>query len=196
MSFVYPTVLISSLTYNVYCDTVDADNFLLAEISSQGTAWQTADPVTQARALISATRWLEAAQWTGSRSDPTNVLQFPRTGLVDAAGNPVDPTTLPVNLINACCALAAGLVYNPDLRDELQDPIAKDLRAGSTGLTFFRPIGGAYGAKDVQVLSFFPQNVMDLVGLWVEGMSMDVGPLIVGTDEEGYEVDFGLQHGL
>jgi hypothetical protein len=163
MSFSYPTVSLGSMEYNVYSDVSDAAAYLDATITEAGTGWRAADTDTQARALVSSTRWLDAAQWLGAQTDTTNALQWPRTGVTD-----VDPNTLPTPLSLACIELAAMLIVDPDLRANLANPITKEQKAGSVLQTVFRP-------HDVQVLTFFPANVMSLVSQWLQG------PPVVGA---------------
>lgn len=197
MPFTYPTVLVGSQPYYVYGDLTDANLYLNAAISSQATAWLAATDTVKARALVSAARWLDAGgNWSGDKTDAANALAFPRTGLVDASGQAVDSATLPDVLVSASFELAAALVDNPDLRDELQNPSVKELHAGSVGMTFNRPLGGSAGAKDIQITTPFPTNVMDMIGLWLQGNFSSAGAVVEGVDQEGYDVDFGLQHGI
>jgi hypothetical protein len=199
MSFTYPQAVIGANSYDVYIDLADANAYLAASLSSSGQAWvaPTTSDTLRTQGLVAATRWLDSGQWQGSKTDPANDLQFPRSGLVYADGVPVDPATLPPPLADACAELAAALVADPDLRDELQNPVPKHLAAGSVNIDFFRPLGITRGAKDVQVLTFFPTLIMDMLGMWLQGSAGQTGPVITGTDKRNpLDDNFGFVHGF
>lgn len=200
MPFSYPTVMINSTTYPVYGDVAVATAYLQADITSPATAWLAANALTQARSIVAAVRWLDAETWLGLPADQITpqALQWPRINLVDQYGQPLSSTALPLQLVAAEIVLAAALVDNPDLRDQLQDPTPKSLRAGSASIDFFRPLGTIFGGKDVQVLTVFPQNVMDLVGLWLAGgVGSRPSVLAEGSHEKSpFDDDLGVIHGF
>lgn len=171
MPYSYPNVIINSQPYAVYGDSASAQLYLQANISSQATAWLAATAGTKDQSLVSAVRWLDAQKWLGVPTDlvTPQALQWPRTGVTDAYGQTVDENTVPVQIQFAEFELAAWLALNPDYRTELQNPTPAELQAGSVSIRYFRPVGAAYGAQDVQVTSVFPKNVMDLVGIWLAG---------------------------
>jgi hypothetical protein len=196
--FSYPTTTINGNDYNLYVDPSDAVVYLAAAIGSAAVAWSGATNLVKDQSLVAATRWLDAGHWQGQMTDSANPLQWPRTGLTYPNGQAVDANSLPQALQNACCELAAQMVDNPDLRDQLQDPTPRTLRAGSVDIEFFRPPGVIYGAKDVQVLSFFPTVVMNLVGFWLGGGPASTSPVRTkGTHRKSpLDDDFGFIHGI
>lgn len=195
----YETVMIGSQPYAVYGDVPSAKLYLQADINSLATAWLAADPLIQVRSLVAAVRWLDQQSWVGQPTDLVlpQALQWPRVDVVDQFGQVIDPTLIPANIQFAEFELAAALVDNPDIRAELQNPIAKELRAGSASISFFRPIGAALGGKDVQVLTPFPDNVMDLVGIWLLGSNVSA---LVRTDGDAslspFDDPLDFQHGF
>src|SRR4051812_20696630 len=106
----YDQVTIGSAAYDVYADISDAAMYLDATITEAGTAWRASDSDTQSRALVSATRWLDGASWTGTKTDADQSLAWPRTDITDVATD-----AIPVQLTYACIELAAMLLVDPDL---------------------------------------------------------------------------------
>jgi DnaT-like ssDNA binding protein len=186
MPFSYPTVLIHSIPYDVYGDEADADTYLVADITAAN--WNAlTDTLTKPQCLVSATRWLDSVQWMGTKTDPNQALQFPRTGLT-LNGLPVDPNSIPAQLAAACFELASDFVDDPEARVNLAQPLAKDYKAGSVGITYFRPL-------DVQILSPFPPTVMSLVGQWLQGQFQ--GPIAKGTKKKSQlEKPHDFSHGI
>jgi len=171
MAYSYETVMISSQPYASYGDIASAQLYLQASMSSAAVAWLAADTPTKSRSIVSAVRWMDAQNWVGTPTDlvTPQSLQWPRKDILDQYGTAVDEDTIPVQIAAAEFELAAWLILNPDIRDELQNPTPASLTAGSVSIRYFRPLGTVFGAKDVQTTTPFPQNVMDLIGLWLEG---------------------------
>lgn len=188
MTFAYPAVLIDSQPYTVYADETDADLYLMASITA-ATSWAAATATVQAQSLVSSTRWLDTGTWLGHKTDAAQEHAFPRTGLTYADGTAVDPNSLPISLVDACIELAALLNETPDLRTTFQAPLAKDLKAGSASITYFRP-------QQVQNLAQFPVTIMPFIKLWLTGpVSGSVAPRGV-HDKPKLPHDLGFQHGL
>lgn len=184
MPFTYATVTLGTTNYSVYCNLEDADSYALASITAD--AWRDADDDTKDRALVSSTRWLDEANWLGSKTDVDQELQWPRTGITD-----VDPDSLPANLVFACAELATQLVADPALRTGLGTPLPRSLRAGSASIDYFRP-------NDVFIATFFPSQVMSLVRSWMSGSSSASSSVIVDgvCGKSKLDDDLGFQHGI
>lgn len=76
-------------------------------------------------------------QWTGSPATTTQRLAWPRIGMFDRNGNPIDPTVIPQDLKDALSELAGQLGTNDRTLDN--DVIVQGLtsiKAGSVALTF------------------------------------------------------------
>jgi hypothetical protein len=194
MSFDYPTVSITGTSepYSVYVDQTSADTYVAASIVSAADTWRDSTSTsadTKARALVSATRWLDSVNWLGAQTDSTQGLQWPRANITD-----VDSTSLPSQLQAACIELALSLVDNQDARSDLSGPLAKELRAGSVGIQYFRP------ESDTQVQTPFPANVMSLISQWLGGSSGNVagGPCSYGTEGRSRILDqkYDYEHGI
>lgn len=200
MAFTYETVLIGSQPYAVYGDVPSAKLYLQASMSTPATLWLAADVTTQSRSLVAAVRWLDSQHWVGQPTDlvTPQALQWPRVNVTDAFGNPVPSNSIPTQIQFAEFELGAALVENPDLQTQLQDPIAREQHAGSVGITYFRPVGAAFGGKDVQTLTPFPQNVMDLIGIWLAGKAGAPSPVFAEGDKCPSPLDDypGLVHGF
>jgi hypothetical protein len=195
MSFSYPTVTINAVAYPVYGDLADADNYLMASITA--TAWFAAAAFVRMQSIVSVVRWMDRVPWLGAQTESDNALQFPRTGLTNADGTPVDSNSLPLLLVNAEFELAAMLVDNPDLQSTFQDPRAKALGAGSARIDYFRPVGQG-GNTDVQVLSPLPVIIMGYVGQWISGQSPASSVQAKGTKSKsriGRTDEWGYVHG-
>ncbi len=188
MSFVYPQVLISSQPYSVYGDLSDALLYLNASVTA--TNFLSSTEMLQSQLLVSAVRWLESVTWLGKKADSTDELQWPRSGLNYVDGTAVDDSTIPVQVVNAEFELAAALADDPDLRNTLQSPIPRELRAGSVEMQFFRP-------WEVQIMTPFPTNVMALIGIWLVGIAGAGGPLATGTcARPEINKPLGFDHGI
>lgn len=186
MSFAYDTVTIGSgTTYPVYANLSDASTYLLASITDEAAAFRAADADTQGRSLVSATRWLDEADWLGSKADDTQALDWPRS---DIEG--VDSTSIPAALVAATAELAAYLVADPSFRTTMKAPLARRLRAGSADIDFFRP-------TEVFISTLFPPNVMSLIKQWLGGSSPSSSVVTDGTcGKSKLDDDLGFNHGF
>lgn len=98
-----------------YVTRAECTTYLDARLNS--SAWTAASNDDQDRALIEATRTLDALTWQGSRVTTTQALQWPRQSVPDPdAPRPAfgtkydtlyfDPTVIPTRLQSATCELA------------------------------------------------------------------------------------------
>jgi len=102
--------------------TVGATNANSYITVSRGTAisedtigtfsWTTATTDNRERALITATRYLEQLHWLGTRTTTTQVLSFPREGLVCGEKN-YGNNVIPVEVEIGCFDLAEAFLDNP-----------------------------------------------------------------------------------
>jgi len=150
-------------------------------------------------ALVSATSWLDRQIWLGSKAGDPQPLEWPRTGITDPYGNPVDSGSVPSFIEYATNELALYLGEDGELQEQQnQGDNTKRLKAGSAEIEFFfdsRTING----------NTFPVVVMELVGYYLSGSSgisppfasgTDYSPQLTGEDEDGDVVDnWGLNRG-
>lgn len=107
-------------------------------------AWERADSVLQARALVQATDRLERLTYIGTKAVATQRLAMPRAGLVDRDGVALASTAIPTDFLEAHAELA--LAYLQAL-EAGEDPFGGDALAGVASVTlgplsFSRPSGG------------------------------------------------------
>jgi Putative DnaT-like ssDNA binding protein len=172
---------------NSYITVADADTYF--EHSINADAWKAATEDTKTSALVSATRSLDRQNWQGEKYQdaPTQVLDFPRSGLTDSEGNSVDETTVPQEVIDATCEYGLGLIEDNDLASqENTGSNIKVLKAGSAEIEYIR---GSRGKR-------FGTIVFELIGLWLEGTSAYSGPFVSGaSNESGLSDTFDLNRG-
>lgn len=150
-----PTVSIGSANeYEVYADTATADEYLEASITAE--AWRDADATTKARALVSATRWIDGLRWAGAKADDSQPLAWPRSGI-----DGVDESAVPVEIEQASIALAALLADDPDFQTTMTQAVARMLKAGSVAIEYFR-------GDTVQTKTPFPKPIMAKIGQWLD----------------------------
>lgn len=186
MSQDVPTVTIGEDIYDVYADDTAADLYLAATITAAGDAWRAATAVTKARALVSATRWIDAATWQGSKTDSAQPLAWPRSGI-----DGVDEDAWPQAIPDACIEMAAMLVADPDLRSNQRQAIARRLQAGTVSIEYWR-------GSQVEVATFFPTDIMGMIGEWLDGQNSGLGNgIATGTDgESAFEDGYGFNSGF
>lgn len=145
---------------NSYCTVVYANAYFDSR-PALDPSWDSADSAEVQ--LVHATRLLDALaqpfktlipaqggayayyrvrrQWTGGPATSTQRLAWPRWGMLDRNGNPIDPTILPTELLDATCELAGQLLAGDRTLDN--DVIIQgltSLRAGSVALAFKQQI--------------------------------------------------------
>jgi len=113
----------------------------LAAEHPQGAAWIAQSTDTKSTQLIRATRILNRECYLGVATDPTQALQFPRSGLLARNGGALDPATIPLDLELATIELAimmrAGGAGDPlsSLPEQALQGLTK-LKAGPIELGF------------------------------------------------------------
>lgn len=138
-------VTIGGNNYDVYANVADADEYFAGAIDAD--AWRESDADTKARALVTATRWIDAQCWKEPKPDPTA---------------PVEP------FIQACIVLAGMLTADPSLYSTMSGATAsntgalKRMKAGSVELEYFGTTNGLtmLGSGNRP----FPDNVMAMLG--------------------------------
>ena len=179
---------------NTYIDLVTATALL--DDSIHAAQWPFVDPDNQTRALLTALRLLDLRTWEGTKTDPLQALQWPRTGAIDRFGQPVDTATVPAQIEQAQAQLAYLLSQNPTLEDAGgTGSNEKRLQAGSAEIEYFRPTGGPNGEGSAR----FPPAVEELIREFLADGSGLLAPFASGTDEVSTFTDdarFGLVDGL
>jgi hypothetical protein len=150
---------------NAFADLDTAEAFVSYEPESVSDAWADLDSDQQTRALVAATREIDALPWDTLRGDApatdTQALAWPRG----------DATTLPAKLVEATVALALARMAafsdsatTTDLAALAPATTAniKEDTVGPITTVFFEP-----GASDVALAAFPPRVQRLLAGLVV-----------------------------
>ena len=166
------TVTIGANTYNVYGDQTSATNYLAASLSKAANTWAAGTPTTQAQAMVMAARMLDRQTWQGAQNG--GPLQWPRMNVVDKFGVAVNASTIPSDIINGSYELAALLLNDPALQDQVTATLnVQSLNDGTATVTYFGR----------QVAGRFPMVVQELVGPYLARGGNLGGAL--GTDTSG-----------
>lgn len=108
---------------NMYGSLLDAESYFGTRLNAD--AWLNADQVDQNKALLTATRLIERLNFNGTKTDPAQVLEFPRGG----------DQTVPQDILIACYEIALALLdgVDPDMEIDILD--ATSFGIGSARLT-------------------------------------------------------------
>lgn len=156
------TVTIAGVDYPAYADLEEANAYMGGDASAYGTAWRDAEEDDQMRALVTATRAIDAAKWKGVPTAPPHA--FPRSGLEYADGSPVDPATTPQQVIDGSILLASWYIEGTDIQNAANAASnTKRLKADTVELEYFKNLNAVVGKDAV-----FPNMVLALLGLWME----------------------------
>ncbi len=123
------------------------------------SAWADAEPDDQIKALQQATRMIDSKYvWNGIATFETQALGFPRTGLLTRNGYPLNPNTIPQDLINATSEFARQLLATDKSADnDIAVQGITSIKAGSVALTFKE--GLESGTRETVI----PSAVNDLI---------------------------------
>lgn len=182
------TVIIGSVSYEVYADISEADEYFNG--SSDYATWAAFSAEDKARSLVTATRLLDRQKWQGQPASDLQPLAWPRDGAVDCNGNAIPSDTIPPQVIEASMILALYEATGSDVQTAATtESLTQSLKAGSVAISYFRGDRNDY--------SRFPLPVMELVGCFFAGASGAIGgSLSFGTDGQAYDNDFGLNEGF
>lgn len=96
---------------NSYVSLDFADTFFEDRLYT--SEWDNLDDTEKDTALIWACTLMEnRVKWKGKKTDSSQTLQWPRTGLLNHYGEPVDETTIPQTVKAVQCELALYLLQN------------------------------------------------------------------------------------
>jgi len=186
------TVSIGGTNYTVYGDSAGLKAYMAAHMNS--SAYDSATSNNRKKAHVSATRWLDRANWQGQKYDlaTPQELEFPRTGLTDKDWNEVDETIVPTAVEQATYELVLYLLDDETATQSLdQGSNVKRVQAGSAQVEFFKGTDGKYPR--------FPTEAHELIRYFLEGASGLTAPYAPGVDVESQFDDcdgYGLTGGL
>lgn len=159
-------VTINGTEYEVYQDVDEITLYAQAQLGSDADNWLAGDPLQQARAAVSATRLLDQLAWTGAPTDEYQPLAWPRDGMFDALGAPLPDNVIPQGVLDCDSLIAMALLNGSPVENDPNAQTTRMLKAGSVAIEYFR---------NIEPLSILPQNMLQLVGLWLGGTTPFVG---------------------
>lgn len=158
-------ITIGATEFTTYATVVEADAYFAAEIG--GDLWAAYDATTKARALVTATRFLDALAWREPFALQSVRLLEPK--IIDA------------------CIVIAGMIVGGD---------RSILTASSTAETTKRLKAGSVEIESFQRFTAerFPANLQALLGLFLvlpnlTGRRLSLGAASYGTDECSHRKD-------
>lgn len=199
-----PVITINATNYQVYQDVANTNKYWQAMVGQYANAWNlAANAAKQPMACVQATRLLDRVLWQGLPVGVPvvdTVLQWPRTGVVDALGNAVSSLSVPNQIVVANMELSAAILLDDSIfTTEMSGSNVKKADAGGgVGVEFFVPTLGITGR--------FPQQIQELIGQFLRGAAggAQSGSFSSGTDgtetsafgttvgDNGFDLDRGL----
>ena len=126
-----------SASANTYATLVEADAYHDTRLSNSD--WTGASEDTKNTALLMGTRLLDNMyDWSGTTVDDTQVLAWPRSGMIDELDRDfIDDTVIPQALKDALAELAFQLIIEDrTLDNDIESQKITSLTAGPVGLSF------------------------------------------------------------
>jgi hypothetical protein len=172
------SVTIGGTSYEVYGSLTgagSASEYFNAAL--HGGDWIDADPEDQAKALVTATRMMDRQNWQGTKTSPTQFLDWPRTGVVDREGNAVSSSAVPDGIVWGTYELAEILRADPTAQEAVNSGSnVRAVGAGSARVEFFQPTR--------LTASRFGAVVDELVGEFLDSAAGDLGIVVTGAGVE------------
>lgn len=154
------TVTISAVNYTVYGSLTGATEYLNAT-SHANAIWAAASSDNRARALVTATRFLDRQRWAGAKAVDGQDLAWPRSGVVYVDGTEVDDSAIPVEVDAACYELAALMLSDAAAAQASgSGSKVQSASAGPASVSFFGPTAPKALPSDI---------VAQLVGQFLAG---------------------------
>jgi hypothetical protein len=139
-----------------------------AYCTNRGLSWTGTDALKEA-AIRRATTYLSTGfTWKGLKlNGRSQALAWPRTGVTDADGDDVSDDEVPVEVVNACCEVAARELASPGVTSP---DVTMTERVRSEGIG---PLRTEYAAAPATADAARPvlTLVMDLIGGLLSGSS-------------------------
>lgn len=160
------TLSIGTVSFPSYVSLDEANAYLLAEpdISAQ---WAAKTTDQKAALLIAATRRIDRVVFAGSKTDPAQSTQWPRSGVTLNTGVTILSTAIPTQVEQATILLAGSMAVSTAVASAVDSGSNKKrVKAGAVEVEFFRsdkgtPLGNraAYEALRVEGLLETPASV-------------------------------------
>lgn len=160
-------VTIGGTDYEVYQDAAEITLYAQAQLGADADNWlATTDATMKDRAAVSSTRLLNSLAWSGEPTDEYQPLAWPRDGMFDAQEQPLPDNVIPQAVLDCNSLIAMALLNGTPVENDPNTQITRTLKAGSVMIEYFR---------NIDPLSILPQNMMQLVGLWLGGTTPFAG---------------------
>jgi len=137
------TITIGANDYTSYASVAEADARLAIDASRAAT-WATKTVDEKGALLVQATYRMDLLAYGGDKTGgDSQANKFPRTGLTYASGNPVSTSEVPLGVQDATILLAGSIALDATVGDAgTSGSNVKSVKAGSTGVEFFRQTTG------------------------------------------------------
>ncbi len=167
-------ITIGSSSYEVYDTVANCNAYLNAKLST--SPWDGTGTDDDMRAMVMATRILERLRWQGAKTVSSQLLEFPRDGLVDKDGLTVTDGTTPQEILDGFCELTLAIRKDPSLYDRLISG-APPLRSASAGSVSVEWSGAA------TTNGVLPDAAQALVYPFLNRGLSSLKPRVFGTDQ-------------
>ncbi|WEX10292.1 DnaT-like ssDNA-binding protein [Chelativorans sp. AA-79] len=189
MAFSYPQVTIDGTDYPVYIDLATADTFMNGTIDAD--AWNAMSDDQKGRTIVSGVLVIDSQAWKGSKTDPDNAREFPRTCQED-------PSVLPAALPIVNIRLAFAISQNPELAGGASSSQGgtKRLKAGSVEIEYFNT-GILPSQSNASTIWGIFAPLADCLAVSGDSGSL-VGAFASGTSRESpfSDPDYGVSRGV
>jgi len=118
---------------NTFTTLDEADAYFADRLYSED--WENADTEDRERALRMAARVMNRLPWHGSLTSDSQVMAWPRQGIVDRERRAVAVTTTPQDIKDAQCELALAFIRE-DLTGDDSNRGVKRIKAGSVEMEY------------------------------------------------------------
>ena len=164
-----------ALEVGVNCYRSRADAITYFTDLLHGADFLGATDTKQDQALITATKMLDRQEWVGTKTEDSQDLDWPRTGVSDPEGNAVASDAVPQCILDATCELALALIQDLTVQtsSDTSENI-KSLKAGSAEIQYFK---GARGPR-------FPTIIHELIWFYLATTSSYTAPYYGATEAE------------
>ena len=143
---------------NSYASNAEADDYLSDHVDV--ATWLAWDRIEQDRYLVTAARMIDRQVWQGTKYQqaPTQVMDWPRSGLTNEEDQAIDETTIPQFVKDAQCELTIAIGKDSAVQTERNTGSnIKRMKAGSAELELF-------GTRTTGTR--FPVIIHELLGLY------------------------------
>lgn len=180
------TITIGGVEYVSYSSVAEADATLAVD-ATRADAWAVLTIDQKGARLVQASRRLDLLRWAGVKAGGDAQQEaFPRADLTYASGNPAPDDDVPTAVARATALLAGSIALDASAGEQgSSGSNVKSVRAGSTGVEFFRQQTGVPLADETAYA--LVREFLDGVGVG----SGATGPAAFGTDECSVFADRG-----